>query len=885
MSWPVLNHYEGDALRQIAFPLGGIGTGTICLGGRGELKDFELFNTPAKGVNPPYTFFALWCKQGDSPAVTRIVEGELPPPYDGAFGAPGNLAGLPRLRHVALDACYPFARYTFGDPDLPLTVHLEAFNPLIPLDADRSGLPLAVLRYVLVNDSEQPVQASLCGSLYNFIGSDLFATPSRGSSSTPTGPGKQWGANVNEARSEAAGGAPLAGLLMRSTMVEPRTPQDGTLALSVLSNDVSRRRSWGPIRRWNGHILAFWDDFSADGRLDDPAPVVPSPAGQGMIGSVAASVAVPAHSSLPVTFLLTWHFPHRTAAGCGWETRDPEGGWVGNYYTQPFADAWDVAVQTASRLPELEKESLRFARAFVASDLPQAIKEAALNNVSTLRSTTCFRTANGDFFGFEGCGLDRGCCFGSCTHVWNYEQATASLFPELARNMRRLELQTGTLPSGANDFRLLLPVGSGPWNHTAADGQMGVVMKCYREWQMGDVSLLTDHWPAIRSLLSYSWLPGGWDADEDGVMEGIQHNTYDVEFFGPNPLCGVWYLGALRAGVEMARAAGDDVFADHCQSLFQRGSAWIDAHLFNGEYYVQQIRPPASLEEARPELLAGMGTSNLSEPEFQVGDGCLIDQLVGQYMAHVVGLGHLLKPEHVATALRSLFRYNFRANLHGHWNNMRTFALNDEAALLICSWPHGDRLQTPFPYFNEVMTGFEYQAAAHMIYEGLLDEGLTVITAIRQRFDGHRRNPWNEPECGHHYARAMASWAAVLALSGFHHSAISGRLELAPAGQPSSFNCIWTVAAGWGAVRWLIENGEIAVRWDVLHGELAVQSMRYRLPAGARAGRASVQVGVERLAVRTTQDGNIATLALPRRVVATPEASILAHLHLTALER
>ena len=232
----------------------------------------------------------------------------------------------------------------------------------------------------------------------------------------------------------------------------------------------------------------------------------------------------------------------------------------------------------------------------------------------------------------------------------------------------------------------------------------------------------------------------------------MQHNTYDIEFFGPNPLSGIWYLGALRAAAEMAQAVGDGEFADKCQTLFKRGAAWIDAHLFNGEYYVQQIRTPASLDETLSELRAGLGETNLTDPNFQMGTCCLIDQLVGQYMAHVVGLGHLLDRENVRTALRSLYRYNFRRNLHSHWNNMRTYALSDEAALLVGSWPHGDRPRVPFPYWAEVMTGFEYQAAAHMICEGLIEEGLEIIAAIRRRFDGERRNPWNEPEAGHHYA-------------------------------------------------------------------------------------------------------------------------------------
>ena len=867
--WPSLTRYEGPYLQEIAFPLGGIGTGSFCLGGRADFRDFELFNFPDKGCKPPYTFFALRAQRPGEPAVTRILEGALQPPFrGGGFGAGVPLAGLPRMRSVELDACYPFARFTLNDPDVPLTVHLEAFNPLIPLDIDRSGLPVAILRYRLLNPTDRTVQASVAGSLYNFIGYD--SSGRRGQwSSKPAEPGQLLDGNVNELRQATTNGPPLRGLLMRSQRVAPGTPQDGTMALVAVGGEATWRRSWGS-RHWNRHILSFWEDFSEDGRLDDPPDARVSPEGQGQIGSLAVGATVPPQSSTSLTFLICWHFPHRTAAGCGWDTLDAEGGWVGNYYATQYADAWDVAVQVAPQLEELETDSLAFARALADASLPQSVKEAALNNISTLRSQTCFRTADGRFFAFEGTQDDLGSCFGSCTHVWNYEQATASVFPALARSMRDSELEQGTLPNGMNCFRLHLPLGGEPWKFAAADGQMGVVMKCHREWQLsGDGEWLERQWPTIRSLVSYAWLPGGWDADHDGVMEGVQHNTYDVEFFGPNPLSGIWYLGALRAAAEMAGAVGDDEFSETCRALFRRGSDWIDANLFTGEFYIQQVRTPASLEDTLPELRAGLGETDLVDPEFQMGNGCLIDQLVGQFMAHMTGLGYLLSRDHIRTALRSLYHYNFRRDLEGHWNNMRTYALGEEAGLLMASWPGGDRPDVPFPYWGEIMTGFEYQAAVHMIYEGMIGEGLEIISAIRRRFDGQRRNPWNEPEAGHHYARAMASWAAIPVLSGMRYSAVSKRLELAPRWRPHAFQSIWTTGSGWGTVHQSIGDCEQNVRWEVLSGELTVQEMAYSTLPRAAVREVTVELGSEPVANSCAWEAGRATITLPHNIQVT----------------
>ncbi len=279
-------------------------------------------------------------------------------------------------------------------------------------------------------------------------------------------------------------------------------------------------------------------------------------------------------------------------------------------------------------------------------------------------------------------------------------------------------------------------------------------------------------------------------------MEGCQHNTMDVEYYGPNPQMEGWYLGALRAAEEMARHLGESDFAATCRDLFERGRAWTDAHLFNGEYYEHEIRPPASADDVAPSLLVGMGAADLSQPDYQLGPGCLVDQLVGQYMAHICGLGYLLDPGHVQTTLRSILKYNLREGFGDHFNCMRSYVLGDETALLMASYPHG-RPANPFPYFTEVMTGFEHTAAIGMLYEGQAAEGLRCIANIRDRYDGRRRSPFDEAECGHHYARAMAAWAAVLALTGFGYSAVEKRLTLAA--RDGAF--FWSNGYAWGTYR------------------------------------------------------------------------------------
>ena len=814
--WPVLRQYDQDHLGCIAMPLGGIGTGTVSLGGRGQLRHWEIYDQPAKASRAANagmrdfgasSLFVLRARPVDGEPVLRALEGVLQPPYEGEFGATAGFHGVPRFRSCRFAAAYPFAQVCLEDAAVPLRVRLEAFNPLIPGDADASGLPLAVLRYVLANPGDVAVEASVCASLANLCGGAAR-------------------------RGEFRAGGGLQGLFMTSEGEDEGLREWGSMALATSSPDVSYRCAW-QRESWRRSLLHVWDDLAADGRLDGEADGEATSTGE-LASSLAASLVVPPGEERVVTFLLTWHFPNRY----NWSPREREGedgrirldpaDRIGNYYTCRYEDAWHAAAAAAEELPELEERSLTFVREFCGCDLPVEVKEAALFNVSTLRTQTCFRTPDGILYGWEGCCDERGCCSGSCTHVWNYETTTAFLFADLAKSMRTVEFLHATdAESGGMSFRVQLPLereqGQGK---AAADGQMGCIMKVYREWQLsGDTAWLQKLWPRIRLALEFCWRPGGWDADEDGVMEGCQHNTMDVEYYGPNPQMQGWYLGALRAAVEMATALGDTEFAGHCRELFEQGRRWTDENLFNGEYYEHRIRPPANPEAIHPRLRLTMGTDSPSEPDLQLGPGCLVDQLVGQGMAHVCGLGYLLDPEHVRRTLESIMRYNYRDSLYDHFNHMRTFALNDEAALLMASYPRGGRPESPFPYFSEVMTGFEYCAATHMLYEDLAEAGLRVIRSIRARYDGRRRNPFDEAECGHHYARAMAAWSAIPALTGFHYSAVTASMTFAA--KPGKW--FWSTGHAWGTCEVRdTDAGGMEVRLHILHGTLCLRCFRLR---------------------------------------------------------
>ena len=814
--WPVLKHYDQDHLRQISLPIGGIGTGTVGLGGRGELRDWEIANVPGigfsttqKGNNAP--FFAIYVKEDGQAPKTKMLAGKVQVgEYEEGEGKPCDHHGLPRFAFSSFDAAYPFGQVNLSDDYIPVQVRIKGFNPMVPGDEEISGLPVAILSYEVTNPTDKPLDVAVCGTIRNFIGKDASQYD------------MDWkgvyiprinGRNVNVFK-QADG---VQGICFDTVDVDPENQAWGNMSLVTDAVEGVTYRLYSADNGnnwWTDSLLDFWDDFSDDGLIRNPVPNNRRTVGEDKdpMASLCVKKTLAPGETGNFNFYLTWNFPNRF----GWSRTV-----LGNYYSVKYPDSFRTAADVAAHIAEYEASTLDFVQAFVSSDYPEEIKEAALFNSHVLRSQTTFRIPSGHFLGWEGTQYMAGVCGGTCTHVWNYEVATAFLYGNLARTMREVETEYATHDDGAMAFRVSLPLQKpDPSRSVAADGQLGCVMKFYREWQLsGDSEWLAAHWPAVRSNMAYAWVD--WDADQDGVMEGCQHNTMDVAYSGPNPQVGFWYMGALRAAEEMALAMKDREFAKKCHTLFEKGSRWMDANLFNGEYYEHKIMDPQT-HEFLPD-------GDPRTPKYQLGKGCLVDQLVAQYLAHMCGLGYLGDRGHLRTTLGSIMKYNYIPDFSNHFNNMRSFVIGDEAGLVMASWPKG-RIEVPFPYFNEVMTGFEYAAAVGMIEEGLEDDGLKCIRSIRERFDGAKRNPFNEAEGGNHYGRSMASWAAVPAYVGFHYSGVDHTMSFAS--RPGHW--FWSNGYAWGTV----DISEDDVRLEVLHGSLSLKA----LSVGDRTFRKKIEL-------------------------------------------
>ena len=809
---------EGPHLNRVAFPLGGIGAGMVCIEGTGGLSHLSLHHRPDVFNEPPGVFSALWIKQLGT---ARVLEGPVPgwkkfgrkgPEYAGsASGGGGTTYGLPRFARAAFTSRFPFANLTLDDPGLPVSVLLQAWSPFVPGDSYHSSLPVAALEFAFRNTGSETLDC-----VYSFNAKNFMSRDDGRQSSILTQP-----------NGFALGQQPL-----------PDQPHaEGWF--SAASPDPATQVNGGWFRGgWFDALTMIWKDVASGFCASRPAPAGdPSPG-----ASLMVPFTLPAGETRTVTVLFSWYVPASdlcvpaTPWGDGASECCSAGAchkYYRPWYATAFPDPAAVRALWERAYADLREKTLRFTDCFYDSDLPGEAIEAVAANLSILKTPTVLRQEDGRLWAWEGCNDESGCCHGSCTHVWNYAQALAHLFPDLERTFRQTEFGECQDESGNQTFRAPLPIQPIQGRHqrpAAADGQLGGLMRMYRDWRVsGDTAWLRRFWPRMRQSLDYSIAT--WDPDHLGAIIEPHHNTYDIEFWGSDAMCTAIYLGALRAMVRMGQALGEDTAA--YAALAEKSKVYLETQLFNGRWFFQHVRwkdlqakPP--LDD--PGQLKGVYTSpeavelcRKEGPKYQYGTGCLSDQLLGEFEARVCGLGTIVDAPKVRTALGSVYQHNFKPDLSDHVNTQRpTYACGRDGGLILCSWPDGDRRSLPFPYSDEVWTGIEYQVACGLIFAGLVQEGLSVVRTLRARYDGQDRNPFDEYECGHWYARALSSYALLQALGGARYDAVDQVLHLQPA-LPGDYRSFLATATGYGTVG--VRNGKPFVR--VVSGTIAIREINY----------------------------------------------------------
>ena len=819
--------YEGDYLNRVAFPIGGIGAGMICLEGTGALSHVSLRNQPDI-FNEPFMMAAISVKGIENGA--KVLEGPVPDwkvfgnPRTGD-GARDNSFGFPRFEKASFETRFPFGKVNLQDDDIPMEVSVTGWSPFTPTDEDNSSLPVGGLEYTFKNTSGKELEANFSYHAENLMRIEL---PS------------EWGGRYESGHSIEG---MQNGILFRQECHPDKPHYKGDFALFSDDPETVVDLSW--FRGgWFDSRTILWKDLTAFTFQNDTTTV----------NSPGASLYVPFKlqpgEEKTVRIMMTWYVPHSNLRrGLGPVSNEqlkqdlakcePGSGCcadLSEFYYEPwysgrFKDIKETAKYWKLHYDELKTKSELFTNTFYDSSLPPEVIEAVAANLTILKSPTVLRQKDGKLWAWEGCHDDLGCCYGSCTHVWNYAQAIPHLFPALERSLRETEFQYSQNDEGHQTFRSSLPIKADINHsfHAAADGQLGGMMKVYREWRIsGNIKWMESLYPYVTQSLDYCIEI--WDPKHKGVLEEPHHNTYDIEFWGPDGMCTSFYLGALKATAEMGAAIGEDVSV--YTELFQKGKKTLENDLYNGEYFIQKIQVEG-LEATDPVEASKVGINMSYSPEaiellqkegpkYQYGNGCLSDGILGAWIGKMAGLEDFIDNEKVRSHLSAIYQYNFRTDLSDHVNPQRPgYGMGKDGGLLLCTWPKGDELTLPFVYSNEVWTGIEYQVASHLLSMGEIEKGLEIVREVRKRYDGKKRNPFDEYECGHWYARAMASYGLLQGLTGVRYDAVDQKLYVDS--KVGDFKSFLSTEFGFGTVE--MKGGKIQL--DVVSGEIPLKEIEY----------------------------------------------------------
>jgi uncharacterized protein (DUF608 family) len=629
--------------------------------------------------------------------------------------------------------------------------------------------------------------------------------------------------------------------LKRGERLLPGNPAWGTMALAAFDANAVALPAWT-----NTEELAR---FLANPTIAKPAAgEAGSQPGETINGALGVPLTLQAGESRTVTFAITWHFPNVQRFQHS-----------GNLYSRRWLDATAVADFLATNLEALCGRTQLYHQTLYQSNLPEEFLDAMTSQSVILRGPTCFWSEDGYFGGFEG---SYGCCPLNCTHVWNYAQSHARLFPTVGQNMRVSNFVTFLHANGETSHR------EHAVHEGFIDGHCACIEAAYREYQLSpDRRLLTQIWPGVKKAVD--WLIQKIDPKREGVPHGQQFNTYDTACSGANTFIGSQYLAALAAGERMAEVMDDAESAERWRTVRLAGMKNQDEKLWNGEYYIQI-----------PEL---QGASDYNT-------GCHSDQLLGQWWAHMLNLGYLYPAPRVKSALAAVMKHNFREKFAGFKQAPRRYIGDDEGGLIICTWPRGGRPKPFILYADEVWTGIEYAAAGAMLYEGLIDQARQVVRTARSRYDGRRRdgvdsgpggNPFNELECGKFYARAMSSWSLLIASQGLVLEGPKGILGFKPHWQPEDHRSFYTAPEGWGLFVQQRKPGEQTERIEVRHGRLRLAELVFELPKDMEAN-ATVTVAGQPVAATLRRDGAEVRLVLEKEAVVPEGTSVEVRLQWTS---
>ncbi|TKG89849.1 hypothetical protein EYV94_24835 [Puteibacter caeruleilacunae] len=813
-----------DELKYIGMPIGGIACGQLYISGDGNLWLWDIFQSNYKREGPAgedgrwrmdqFTFGSLYPSPRESKGnnLYDVKQGT-------AIQVKANNKEPVRLKlndqdfdEVTFRGEYPVAKVNYKKDGLPLNIELLATPSYIPLNIKESSIPATLMRYKITNTGNEQLEISLGSWLENKV--------------SPTHQGNGYRKNTTK-----QGNNRVTVFMEASGEGLDQKKGFGNMALSLMGKH-SNAQTISQLNNTDLLTSLFGNKRNTEAQAEFKTS---------LIGGINTTYSLQKGETVTVDFLVSWYFPYlKELEGDFSQIKDIET--LNRYYSKHFNSADDVADYFATNAKRLVEITLKWNEVWYDSSLPYWFLDRTFIPINCLATQVAHYFDNERFWGWEG--VD--CCQGTCIHVWQYAQAMARIFPELEKGLRQKVDFDIAYRDGLIGYR-----GENGMAY-AIDGQLGTIIRTYREHQMStDKMFLTTVWDNVKEAMRYVM-----KQDKDGLITGQQPHTLDAAWYGPMGWINSLYLGALKSCEEMALEVGDTDFATECNSRLQVTQQQMVKKLFNGAYFIHL---------------------NPDTKRINSNTGCHIDQLLGLSMAHQVNITDLLPEQVVKKALQSIWQYNYLPNVgkyaedHTAIRGERCYAVDGDAGVVMTTWPEGgaedavpgmadrpiksDYWVGPGGYFDEVWTGQEYQLASHMIDNGMITEGLAIVKAVHERYAAAKRNPYDEIECSSHYARAMASYGAFISASGYQYHGPKGILGFAPKISPENFKSAFTSAKGWGSFAQVRKGKEQHMSIELAYGELYLKEFNAELPEGKKANSVKVQLNGKDIELTFHQEG------------------------------
>ncbi len=820
--------YTNEQLKYIGMPVGGLTTGQVYLGGDGRLWYWDIFNINRidplnPGVSDKFYLNPMTQDHRFEQGFTIRVEKGIT-----AFSKKLSIGGF---TDISFRGEYPFGKVSYKDADIPISVELEAFSPFIPTNYEKSGFPAVVMQYQIKNESDTAQELEIIGWLQNTA--NYFTVKN--------GNGKHL--NTITKKDDV--------LQLTTSSNVPKeaelAPDYGNMSLTLLNANVD---SWSTPKTLKDVA------YNSGGIKPSEKTTEHAPIGDVLTGALGQKMTLEPNEKRIVTFIVSWYFPNVHMVKIP-KLRNHDN--LRYYYSKKFSSSADVALKINDDKDTLFSASKDWNKTWYDSTLPTWFLDRTFVNTGTLATTACYRfddltddPFNEDrFYAMEGVYLGEG----TCTHVFHYEQALGRVFPNMARQLReQIDFGLAWDKRGFVQYRAEHShIGKHDGRGYAIDGHAGTILRAYREHSTATNSDFLDrNWQKIKASINYLIAQ---DAEKtgkpDGIIEGFQYHTLDRPWYGKISWISTLYNAALQVGVALGNEKGDKNFAKKCRSIAKLGYKNIPEELFNGEFFFNEL-----------------DQEHLDSPNTYKGSH--IDQMLGQSWTQQVGLPRIIPKKETNKALVSIYKYHYQEDVGKYLDtatikNVRFYALPGESGTIMTTFPKGgadeaagkvkhDWDKLTVGYFSESMTGFTYQAASHMISEGLVDEGMTMIKAIHDRYAPEKRNPYNEIEFGNHYTRAMSSFGAFIAASGFTIHEPNGHIGFSPKLNPRNYKSAFITGSAWGTFAQKVEKEVQMASLVLAYGKLRLQ--RISLDELSNVKKVAVYANGEKIETMLNKNGN-----------------------------